>query len=209
MWQSDPLARAAEILLDNGGERDDVLCDSPRLPSARAADFGQPVSSYHMLPVTERPYEPGDLAGVVELFVASIRSLAAPFYTPEQLAAWAPATPDVARWQQHLASQHTFVADGGGILAGFASYQPDGYLDLLYTHPAFARRGIASRLYLRVEAALRAAGLPRVVTHASLAARPFFQHHGFQLDAEEGVECRGATLRRFAMHKPLAANPAL
>ena len=153
--------------------------------------------------MVDRPYAPSDITRVIELFIASVRGLAAPFYTPEQLAAWAPTTPDAGAWQQHLTSQPTIVADCGGILAGFASYEQDGYLDLLYTHPAFARRGIATHLYLRVEAQYRAAGLPRVETHASLASRPFFEHHGFQLDAEEYVECRGASLRRFAMHKPL------
>jgi putative acetyltransferase len=149
-------------------------------------------------------YEPTDLPSVIEVYTASIRSLAAPFYSAEQIAAWAPATPDVGHWQQRLASLHTIVADCDGVLAGFASYKHDGYLDFLFTHPAFARRGIATRLYLRVESALRSAGSLRVFTHASLAARPFFDRHGFQLDADEWVECRGSYLRRFAMHKQLS-----
>jgi putative acetyltransferase len=155
--------------------------------------------------VNERLYKPTDLPSVIEVFTASIRSLAAPFYSPEQISAWAPATPDVERWQQRLASLHTIVAESDGVLSSFASYRHDGYLDLLFTHPRFARRGIATRLYLRVESILRSEGCPRVFTHASLAARLFFEHHGFHLDAEECVECRGEYLRRFAMHKVLSA----
>src|SRR5439155_25418378 len=94
-------------------------------------------------------------------------------------------------------------ADWGGVLAGFASYTHEGYLDFLFTHPAFARRGVASRLYNGVESALLAVSAPSVTTHSSLAARPFFDRHGFDLDAEECVECRGTYLRRFAMHKRL------
>ena len=139
----------------------------------------------------------------MEIYTASIRSLAAPFYSPEQIAAWAPVPPDAARWQERLAHLHTVVAESDGVLAGFISYTDEGYLDLLFTHPAFARRGVATRLYLRVESALRAAEVPRVFTHASLAARPFFDRHGFRLDGEECVECRGAYLRRFTMHKEL------
>lgn len=156
--------------------------------------------------MTERPYRPTDLPSVIDVYTTSIRSLAAPFYSPEQIAAWAPATPDVERWQQRLASIQTIVADCDGVLSGFASFRHDGYLDLLFTHPAFARRGVATRLYFRVESALRAEGCPRVFTHASLAARPFFDHYGFHLDAEESVECRGAYLRRFAMHKELSTE---
>jgi len=151
----------------------------------------------------ERPYESTDLPSVMEIYTASIRSLAAPYYSPEQIAAWAPVPPDAARWQERLSHLHTIVAESDGGLAGFASYTHDGYLDFLFTHPAFARRGVATRLYQRVEAALRTFSATRVTTHASLAARPFFDRHGFQLDAEEWVECRGAYLRRFAMHKQL------
>jgi putative acetyltransferase len=95
-----------------------------------------------------------------------------------------------------LAHLPTTVAESDGVRAGFASYT----LDFLFTHPAFARRGVASSLYHRVESALNAVGTPKVTT---LAARPFFDRHGFQLDGEECVECRGAYLRRFAMHKQL------
>jgi putative acetyltransferase len=95
------------------------------------------------------------------------------------------------------------VIDADRILTGFASYTDSGYLDFLFTHPSFARRGVASRLYQHIESTLMAANVATVTTHASLAAKAFFDRHGFQLDAEEIVECRGAYLRRFAMHKPL------
>lgn len=153
--------------------------------------------------MNERPYESTDLSSVIGIYTASIRSLAAPYYSPEQLAAWAPVPPDAARWQERLARLHTIVAESDGVLAGFASYTLGGYLDFLFTHPAFARRGVASGLYRRVESALLAGGVPAITAHVSLAARPFFDRHGFELDAEECVECRGAYLRRFAMHKQL------
>ena len=151
--------------------------------------------------MNERPYESADLPSVIETYTASIRLLAAPYYTPEQIAAWAPIPPDAARWQERLAHLHTIVAESDGLLAGFASYTLDGYLDFLFTHPAFARHGVASSLYHRVESVLRALNIPKVTTLASLAARPFFDRHGFQLDRQECVECRGAHPQRFAMHK--------
>src|SRR5437588_766613 len=93
--------------------------------------------------MNERPYESADLPSVIETYTASIRLLAAPYYTPEQIAAWAPIPPDAARWQERLAHLHSIVAESDGLLAGFASYILDGYLDFLFTHPAFARHGVA------------------------------------------------------------------
>jgi putative acetyltransferase len=153
--------------------------------------------------VKERAYEATDLSRVIDVYTASIRSLAAEFYSPEQIAAWSPVPADPAKWQERLSHLHTVVAEHDGALAGFVSYNDDGYLDLLFTHPDFARQGVASRLFASIEAALRSIGLARITTHASLAARAFFEGHGFEVDAEEFVDCRGVMLRRFAMHKQL------
>ena len=112
----------------------------------------------------ERPYESTDLPSVIEIYTASIRSLAASYYSPEQIAAWAPVPPDAARWQERLSHLHTIVAKSDGVLAGFASYTHDGYLDFLFTHPTFARRGVATSLYQRVESTLRAVSALRVTT---------------------------------------------
>lgn len=150
-----------------------------------------------------RPFESQDLPRLIETYTLSIRTLAAPYYSPEAIGAWAPIPPDIARWQQRLAPLHTVVADSEGIIAGFASYTQSGYLDFLFTHPACSRRGVANTLYRYVESALRSGNVSRVTAHVSLAARPFFDRQGFQLDAEERVECRGVPLRRFAMHKQL------
>ncbi len=139
----------------------------------------------------------------METYTASIHELAAPYYSSEQIAAWAPVAPDPARWQDRLAALHTVVAESDGAFAGFASYAGNGYLDFLFTHPRFARRGVATILYRTVESALRGLCVPRVRTHASLAARAFFDQQCFAVDAEECVACRGVLLRRFAMHKLL------
>lgn len=150
-----------------------------------------------------RPYQAGDLPAVVETYVASIHALAAPYYTAEQLAAWAPRNPDVAKWQERLAGLHTVIAEANGKLAGFISYTDAGYLDLLFVNAKFARRGVATRLYLQVESAWICAGVTRATTHASLAARAFFESQSFAVEQEENVACRGTFLRRFAMGKAL------
>jgi putative acetyltransferase len=153
--------------------------------------------------VIERPYETSDLEQVMDVYRESIHTLAAPFYSAEQLAAWAPQKADAGRWRQRLASVHTIVAEHDKVIAGFVSYEHGGHLDFLFTHPAFARQGVATRLYRRAESAMLAADVSRVFTEASLAARPFFERCGFEIDHEEIVECRGAQLRRYVMHKQI------
>src|SRR5580700_11058765 len=108
------------------------------------------------------------------VYFASIHSLAAPFYSVEELAAWAPRNTDGGRWQQRLATVQTDVAEQSGVLGGFVSYESGGHIDLLFTHPDFARRGVATRLYRGAEVILQSSGVARVFTEASLVARPFF-----------------------------------
>jgi len=81
--------------------------------------------------VKERPFEATDLPSVMEIYTASIHSLAAPNYSPDQIAAWAPVPPDAARWQERLSKLHTIVAECDGVLAGFVSYTNEGYLDFV------------------------------------------------------------------------------
>ncbi len=104
--------------------------------------------------MTERPYEQGDLSRVMETYTVSITVWPLPTIRP--CSSWlGPLSPDPAPWRERLSQRRTIVAELEGRLAGFVSYNDEGYLDLLFTHPAFARRGVASSLYRRVESAVR------------------------------------------------------
>jgi putative acetyltransferase len=150
-----------------------------------------------------RRYEPTDLPQIMTVYREAIHTLAAPFYTKEQLDAWAPPDQRVDRWEQRLTQVRTIVIEDDGTIAGFASHDLAGHLDLLFVHPRFARRGVATRLCAAVEHELRVAGVSRIFTEASLAARAFFERNGFRVVREESVECRGAYLRRYAMDKEI------
>ena len=62
---------------------------------------------------------------------------------------------------------------------------------------------MASQLFGRTEATLRALGVTQLYTEASLLGRPFFTRHGFMVKEEQHIELRGAQFLRFAMVKAL------
>jgi len=136
----------------------------------------------------------------------AVHELAAPFYTPDQLGAWAPHRTDARHWQERLAQVNTIVVDVDGIIVGFASYEASGHLDLLFTRPRFARQGVARRLCERIERLLGEAGVQKIFTESSLAARLFFESRGFRVLREETVACRGVELRRYAMEKQIGPD---
>ena len=92
------------------------------------------------------------------------------------------------------------------VLAGFISYDDDGYIDLMFTAPHRTRAGVASALYLEVESRLSAMGVCELFTKASLVARPFFERQGFTIEAEESMERRGVVLRGYRMRKRIAGS---
>jgi putative acetyltransferase len=150
-----------------------------------------------------RPYQADDLVAVANVFTESVHELAAEHYDAAQRATWAQRPPDLDAWATRLAPLITLVAEEDGQVAGFLSYTTSGYIDLLFTSPRFARRGVASQLYAQVEAELTAHAPLTLSTHASLVARPFFERQGFSVIQEEEVERGGLMFRRFVMEKRL------
>lgn len=152
-----------------------------------------------------RPYQPEDCAAVAAVFTESVHGLARERYTEPQLHAWAPKSPDLLFWQKRLAPLHTLLAQYGTDIAGFISFEKNGHIDLLYSHPGYARRGVARQLYLAAEPKFASNGTPEAFTEASLAAKPFFERMGFHVVEEQHVPLRGFMFRRFAMRKSLRA----
>lgn len=145
-----------------------------------------------------------DVAMIVTLFSQSVHRIAARSYSPAQLLAWAPESPDLEQWRSRLAHLETLLADFDGVTGGFISFTSNGHIELLYTSPAFARRGVASRLYSEAEQILHSNRVTHFSTEASLEARPFFEAMGFGVVEEQIVERNGVHLRRFAMAKKVA-----
>lgn len=155
--------------------------------------------------ITIRKYRIQDLSPVVRLFTDSVHELTAGAYDETQRFAWASRTPHLDTWRQRLESLETLVAEEGQDLAGFISYDDDGTIDLVFTAPNYARRGIASTLYHEAEQQLIAKGAKELRTEASVVAKPFFERHGFEVVDEQRVTVRGAQFLRYNMRKDLTA----
>jgi putative acetyltransferase len=153
--------------------------------------------------VTLRPYVPADLPVLARLFHDTVHQVNQADYTSEQLAAWAPNDPDVARWQAKFSGEEVIVAEQAGEIVGFCSWDEAGCLDFLYVHHAHQRQGIASLLYAAAEAALRRKALATIHANVSLTAHPFFARQGFETVHEQKVQVRGVELPNARMEKRL------
>lgn len=144
-----------------------------------------------------RAYRSEDCGEIAELFYNTVHTVNAKDYTKEQLNVWATGQVDLEKWDKSFREHVTVVAVLDGIIAGFGDIDPTGYLDRLYVHKDYQRKGIASAICDRLEETVSG----NIVTHASITARPFFEKRGYRTVREQQVERQGILLTNFVMEK--------
>jgi len=125
--------------------------------------------------------------GALAIHRRAIHELAAPYYSASVLAAWAPpiAEQDMPRYlgefDQKLSSGFiVLVAYVNNTLAGFGEIVPlRNELLAVYVNPDFARQGVGTAILTELEHRAHSLKLPFLQMVASLAAVPFYLHHGY------------------------------
>ncbi len=146
-----------------------------------------------------REYREVDCAELAELFYNTVHTVNAKDYTEEQLAVWATGTVDLEKWNQTFQEHYSIVAVENEMVIGFGDIDKDGYLDRLFVHRDYQKKGIAAAICDVLEQA--APG--NIITHASITARPFFEKRGYTVIKEQQVERQGITLTNYVMEKTL------
>lgn len=145
-----------------------------------------------------RKYQKADCKEITELFYNTVYKINSKDYTAEQIKAWAGKDIDLEKWNISFEEHYTVVVVENNIIVGFGDIDKDtGYLDRLYVHADYQRRGIATVIcdYLEKQAG------GKIVTHASITAKPFFEKRGYKVIKEQQVERKGIFLTNFVMEK--------
>jgi len=144
-----------------------------------------------------RKYQPTDCRELSTLFYNTVHYVNAKDYSTEQLDVWATVNVDLEAWNSSFLEHYTVVADNGDMIVGFGDIDKTGYLDRLYVHKDFQRKGIATSICERLEQAV----IGTIVVHASITAKPFFIKRGYVVVKEQQVERQGILLTNFVMMK--------
>lgn len=102
-------------------------------------------------------------------------------YTPKQLNVWATGEVDIAKWNNSFLAHESFVAVEENKIVGFGDIDHTGYLDRLYVHKDRQGKGIATALCEKLE---NTVCTQKIVTHASITAKPFFEKRGYAVVKE-------------------------
>ncbi len=144
-----------------------------------------------------RAYRSSDCEELAELFYNTVHTVNAKDYTKDQLDAWATGTVDLEKWNRSFKEHFSLVVVDNEIIIGFGDIDRSGYLDRLFVHSDYQRRGVATAICNQLEQEVQG----RIVTHASITARPFFEKRGYKVVKEQQVERQGILLTNFVMEK--------
>ncbi len=144
-----------------------------------------------------REYQPLDCEILAELFYNTVHTVNAKDYTKEQLDVWATGIVDLEKWNQSFEENYSLVATDGEVIIGFGDINKAGYLDRLFVHSDYQRKGIATAICNQLEQAIQGT----IITYASISARPFFEKRGYRVIKEQQVERQGIFLTNFIMEK--------
>lgn len=144
-----------------------------------------------------RRYKQSDCRELAELFYNTVHTVNAADYNNEQLNAWATGRVDLEAWNKSLQEHYSIVAVDKGIIVGFGDIDQTGYLDRLYVHADYQGMGIATAICNKLEQSVSG----KIVTHASVTAKPFFEKRGYKVIKEQSVERQGVFLTNFVMEK--------
>ncbi|MDE7056471.1 MAG: GNAT family N-acetyltransferase, partial [Lactobacillus sp.] len=139
-----------------------------------------------------------DCKELINLFYNTIHTVNIKDYTSEQLDAWAPKNIDLKKWDHSFRKHETVVALEDNKIVGFGEIDRSGYLDRLFVDKNYQNQGIATALCEELEASVEE---KKIITHASITARPFFEHRGYRMIKEQKVLRHGIELINFVMEK--------
>ncbi|MDY4754975.1 MAG: GNAT family N-acetyltransferase [Candidatus Faecousia sp.] len=148
--------------------------------------------------MTLRDYCKTDCTELARLFYDTVHTVNAKDYSRAQLDAWATGEVNLEAWNKSFQAHNTVVAEIDGQIVGFGDMDETGYLDRLYVHKDYQRRGVATAICDALEQNTKAA---EFTTHASITARPFFEKRGYTVVKVQQVERRGILLTNFVMKK--------
>lgn len=144
-----------------------------------------------------REYQSSDCKEMAELFYNTVHTVNAKDYTKEQLDVWATGQIDLAKWDMSFQEHNSIVALDGKTIIGFGDIDKTGYLDRLYVHKNYQKKGVATAICDYLEQTFQG----RIVTHASVTAKPFFEKRGYKVVKKQQVERQGIFLTNFVMAK--------
>lgn len=143
-----------------------------------------------------RRYQPSDCKILADLFYHTVHTVNTKDYSDEQINAWADGNIDLKMWNDSLLLHYTVIAEIDDIIVGFGDIDKTGYLDRLFVRHDYQSQGVATAICDELE---KSVNTKKIITHASITARGFFEKRGYTVIKEQQVQRHNVFLTNYVM----------
>ncbi len=137
---------------------------------------------------------------VISLFYNTIHSINIKDYSKKQVDVWASKNIDIKKFNKSLLENFSIVAIKNDMIVGFGDINIEGYLDRLYVHKNYQRKGIGTLICDNLEKNI---SYRKIITHSSITAKPFFKSRNYIIIKKQYVKRNNIYLKNYVMEKYL------
>lgn len=161
--------------------------------------------------ITLRKYSPADCKELAKLFYDTVHTVCICDYNKAELNSWASGRVDLEAWNRSFITHKTLVAEVDARIVGFGdidisygcSICASAYLDRLYVHKDYQRKGIGRAILSALEKYAEENAVGLISTYASITALPFFEAMGYDTVRRNTVARDGVELTNYLLKKQI------
>jgi len=142
-----------------------------------------------------------DVGMITQLFRDTIQNVNAIDYPADEIEDWSSWWTEHDKWRERIEEQYFIKALIEDKIVGFSSLAADGYLDFMFTHKDYQRRGIGGNLLRKIERKAKEQGNDLIYSDVSITAKEFFERHGYITEKQQLKKSRNKELINFRMTK--------
>ncbi len=140
-----------------------------------------------------------DIPILKQLFKETILKIYQKEYSFEERIVWSQALDTTDKWENFIKNEYFIVAESNHKIIGFSSLRNRDYLNLLYIHHNYNRKGVASALYQNIKSKSINFGVDKLTADVSKTAKPFFEKMGFEVLKENHHKIEKEVLINYTM----------
>ena len=136
-----------------------------------------------------------------KVYFDSIQSLNEKIYSQEQKRAWSSQAWDNPNFDKSITQGNGWLLSEKGIVIAFAIRYPRNRIALFYCKGNFQRKGLGSKLLLKLESEAKKEGLDSLTTEASLISYKLFIKNEWEIIRKEKIIINNIFFERYKMIK--------
>lgn len=142
-----------------------------------------------------------DLEQIRQLYHDTVVAINSKDYNEEQIRVWSDVSGGSHFFSKKILEQNFYVAEFKSKIIGFGSVTDEGYLDYMYVHKDFQRKGVAKKLLQEIEKTADELKVEKIYSHVSITARGFFEKHGYIKESDRTENYKGTEFTNSVMVK--------